>query len=219
MILEQFIEKKGPQLHGEGFVVDGKIKYLLLGDQIFSTTNPFAPFSTTLPSSFHEDILPSVYTMIENIIQKVGYQTGGINIEVLRGKNDQMFVIEIGARSGGNFMPQLMFNASGFNLVQANIDALFEENIEFIPRSPSDSFYSQLILHSKKDGVFQGISVPTEFEDSILDKVIYYQKGDAIRSYFSSQDVVGVLILEIKNKTSLQNYQDELNKNNWVITS
>jgi biotin carboxylase len=219
VILEQFIEKKGPQLHGEGFVVNGKIVFLLLGDQIFSTLTPFAPYSTTLPGKFHEDILPSVYSLIENIIQKVGFHTGGINIEVLRDKNDQLFVIEIGARSGGNFMPQLMFHASGFNIVEANIDALFGEKVKFTPRSPTDSFYSQLILHSKRNGVFQGISVPVEFEDSILDKVIYYQKGDTVRSYFSSQDVVGVLILELKNKVALQNYQTELKKNNWVITS
>lgn len=219
VILEQFIEKKGPQLHGEGFVVNGKIVFLLLGDQIFSTLNPFSPYSTTLPGKFHEDILPSVYTLIENIIQKVGFQTGGINIEVLRDKNDQLYVIEIGARSGGNFMPQLMFHASGFNLVRANIDALFGEKIEFNKRSNTNSFYSQLILHSKKNGVFQGISVPSEFENSILEKVIYYQKGDSIRSYSSSQDVVGVLILELKNIVTLQNYKNELIKNNWVITS
>jgi biotin carboxylase len=219
VILEQFIEKKGPQLHGEGFVVNGKIVFLLLGDQIFSTLNPFSPYSTTLPGKFHEDILPSVYTLIENIIQKVGFQTGGINIEVLRDKNDQLFVIEIGARSGGNFMPQLMFHASGFNLVGANIDALFGEKIEFNTRSNTNSFYSQLILHSKRNGIFQGISVPAEFEDSILEKVIYYQKGDPVRTYFSSQDVVGVVILELKNKVALQNYQTELTNNNWVITS
>ncbi|NOU47442.1 MAG: ATP-grasp domain-containing protein [Bacteroidales bacterium] len=219
VILEQFIEKKGPQLHGEGFVVNGKIVFLLLGDQIFSTLNPFAPYSTTLPGKFHEDILPSVYSLIEIIIQKVGFHTGGINIEVLRDKNDQLFVIEIGARSGGNFMPQLMFHASGFNIVEANIDAPFGENVKFTPRSPTDSYYSQLILHSKRNGIFQGISVPAEFEDSILEKVIYYQKGDSIRSYFSSQDVVGVLILELKNNAALQNYQNELLKNNWVITS
>lgn len=219
VILEQYIESKGPQIHGEGFVVNGEVVFLLMGDQVFSTINNLVPYSTIVPSNYHKDIMDKVHELIKSAIKKVGFQTGGINVEVIRDKKDRLYILEIGARNGGNFMPQLMKYATGFDLVKANVDSLLNEKINLkINNNIKHTFYAQIILHSKTDGYFDGINIPFEFKNCLLEKMIYFRKEELINTYRNSKNVVGVIIIEIKNKISYKKMQDALTQNKWVLT-
>jgi carbamoylphosphate synthase large subunit len=218
VILEEYIERKGPQIHGEGFVLNGELIFILLGDQVFSTINDLIPYSTTIPSYYHQDIMPDVIKIIKEAIKKVGYQTGGINVEVIRDVNDKLFILEIGARNGGNFMPQLEFYATGFDLAKVNVDALIGDEVPSKHFIPKGKYYSQVILHSKKAGSLVGINIPNELKKCICEKTIYYSNGTPLNKYTNSRDVVGVIIFEIPNNI-LESYKNNLNQNNWVIVS
>jgi len=218
VILEQYIEKKGPQIHGEGFVYNGEVVFLCLGDQVFSQANPLAPFSTMVPGSFHRDILPEVSRLINEIIHKVGFITGGINVEVIRDSGDNLYVLEIGARNGGNFMPQLMQHVTGFDLPKANVDALLNEpffSTEY--KVNTKSHYAQIILHTEHEGCFDKLNVPAEFKHRVVEEFLYYKKGEFIRSYENSRDVVGVLIIELKNEMDLKIYRESLINWDWIL--
>lgn len=219
VILEEYIERKGPQIHGEGFLQNGKIIFLLLGDQIFSDVNPVVPYCTMIPSIFHTDLMNDVHTLVSDVLNKVGFTTGGINVEVIRDQNDDLYVLEIGARNGGNFMPHLMKLATGFDLISANVESLLDEK-ELVPPSFEDlqCHYAQIILHSKMDGVFDSLSIPKLINDNLLEEHLYYKKGDVVSRYRNSRDVVGVLIVKACDERSLAQLQDHLSRNEWVVT-
>ena len=69
VIVEQRIQHKGPQIHGEGFLVDGSLVFCVLGDQFFSPVNHNVPLSTTFPSYAHEDIIPEVIDLVKRAFQ------------------------------------------------------------------------------------------------------------------------------------------------------
>lgn len=217
VILESFIERKGPQIHGEGFVQNGDVKFILLGDQHFSPINPIAPYSTIVPSQCHNDVMPIAEEMVKRIISALGYLTGGINIEIIRDVNDDLYILEIGARNGGNFMPQLMLHATGFDLVKANIDALFAKDIpEWVEKKVRP--HAQIILHASKDGVYNGLAIPKQLKGAIKEETIYYPEGTLIKKYENSKDVVGVLIIALYNPEMLLRYSDALKNNKWLYT-
>lgn len=216
VILEEFIIKKGPQIHGEGFVDNGNLIFLCLGDQVFSPSNPVAPYSTIIPSIAHEDIIPKIQIIIQDIIKKVEFKNGGINVEVIRDSNDEIFVLEIGARNGGNFMPQLVYYYTNFNIVKSNLDILFNKPINLTNRMNNSGYFAQIILHSKYNGVLAKINIPEKLEKNVIEKNIYYSEGDLVRKYKNSKDVVGVIILELQNEKDVKLYQDSLINHNWV---
>lgn len=217
VILEEFIESEGPQIHGEGFVVNGEVIFLLMGDQVFSNINNLVPYSTIAPSCFHINIMNKVYELVKLAIKKVGFETGGINVEVIRDKKNNFYILEIGARNGGNFMPQLMKHATGFDLVKANVDALFNKSLNYNFHKTFKFHYAQIILHSKEDGIFQGINIPNEFQNNLVESTIYFNPGDKINRYKNSKDVVGVIIIKIQ-KDELNTFQKHLINNQWVKT-
>ncbi len=216
VILEQFIQRKGPQIHGEGFVVNHEVRFLELGDQYFSTVNELVPYSTILPSSAHTDVMPKVHALVKEVIRKVGFHTGGINVEVIRDQQDQLFVLEIGARNGGNFMPQLMKAATGFDLVGANVESLFGKEIQHCSKTTNRGYYAQLILHATRDTVFSKVNIPALLEECILEADIFAQPGQVIPQYRNSRDVAGVMIFRLDTNEQLECYMDALRHNQWI---
>lgn len=216
VILESYISKKGPQIHGEGFVENGNLTFLYLGDQYFSNVNQVAPFSTIVPSIEHQDIMPKIKEKLKILIKKVCFINGGINIEIIRSEKDEIYILEIGARNGGNFMPQLIEFATGFRLAEANLKILFNQPVPNITKVKTLSHFAQVILHSEHSGVFEEICLPTELKNNVVEEFIYYKKGDNINVYKSSKDVVGVLILELKNKSEVDIYINSLKNHEWV---
>ena len=217
VILEEFIESKGPQIHGEGFVLNGEVIFLLLGDQYFSNINNLIPYSTIVPSNFHIDIMEEIHQQVKSAITRVGFKTGGINVEVIRDKKDNIYILEIGARNGGNFMPQLMKHATGFDLVEANVNAIFQKNEYSEYNKRGTGFYAQIILHADIDGIFKGVQIPNEFKNSVVDQTIYYSIGNRVNKYRNSKDVVGVLIMKIENVKSLELLKGYLQSNLWIM--
>lgn len=215
VILEEYIQHKGPQIHGEGFVLDGKLVFAQLGDQVFSTVNKLVPYSTIIPGRYHQDIMEQAVKEVESVIEKTGFSYGGINIELIRDRNDVIYILEIGARNGGNFMPQLIRHATGFDMVKAHIDSLTGEKIELPPsvKKSEKEWFAQIILHSDKKGIFKGIHLPAGFDDCIVEQHIYYKEGSLVNRYENSRDVIGVLILKINN---YDEYLRALNQHAWI---
>ena len=219
VIVEQYIEKKGPQIHGEGFVLNRELVFLTLGDQYFSPVNPVAPFSTIVPSLAHQDVMSRAKAMVQEALTRVGFDTGGINVEIIRDKNDQLYILEIGARNGGNFMPQLMLYATGFDLIKANVDALFDKSLTYVTKQPAPgTYYVQLILHASREGYLKEINLPNQLRENIVEEVIYYEKGTKIDYYKNSRNVVGVMILKVSNEEERDIYFNLLKNNDLVTT-
>jgi biotin carboxylase len=217
VIFEEEIMRKGPHIHGEAFVYNGELKFLLLGDQYFSRTNICAPCSTTLPSIEHSDIMQSVTQELSRLLKLIQFKTGGLNIEIIRDQADQIFFVEIGARNGGNLMPELAMMASGFNVAAANVNSSLGEEIDFDFVYPDKMYFTQVILGSHDNGKFDRINIPETFRVNLKKELIYCVRGDNVSIYKSSQDVLGVLLFSFENIYTCNDFMFFLNHNDTII--
>ena len=90
-----------------------------LGDHIYnSTINPFNPTGTTWPTKIDKNVVNTIEKEIAEIIHKTGFKNGPINIEARITKNGTPYVMEIGPRNGGHFVPQAIEYPYRFNMVK-----------------------------------------------------------------------------------------------------
>lgn len=205
-IIEGFIE--GKQVHGDAFVKDGKLIYHYLGDHYFFTdTNSFIPISTRWPASISDNAMQSIVEQTETLVKAAGYLDGPVNIEARIGSDDKAYIIEIGPRNGGNFVPIIQQQLSGFDFTSAVINmALGRDTAQQLYKSFLTG--AHYILHSERDGVLKSINFPEE-----LDKYIFYRKsfkeeGDAISKYQGSGQSLGVCLFKFDNSSQ----RDEIMK-------
>ncbi len=216
VIIEEEIERKGPHIHGEAFIYVGKIIFMLLGDQYFCKANACTPISTTLPSLFHSDLMSEIELKLTRLIKLVDFKTGGLNIEIIRDQNDKIYFLEIGARNGGNFMPELARMATGFNMAGVNVNAVLNEPLDFSYSFPEDMFYTQLILHSHSNGIYSGFNLDKQFIDNIKYKIEYFLKGDNVQIYRDSRFVIGVFLFKFNDKVKCNRFINYIIQNNLI---
>lgn len=70
-----------------------------------------------------------------------------------------MYILELGARSGGSLIPQITELATGVNMVKYVIKAALGEDCSEIEMSPARGYWSNYMLHSKQTGRFKEISL------------------------------------------------------------
>lgn len=198
VIYEKYIERKGPQIHGEAFVINNEIVFFQLGDQYFSPVNELAPYCTIVPSKYHSTEIDQLKIELNRLIKKIDFGTGGLNIEAMVDQSNKAYFIEIGPRSGGNYMPNLMLAATNVNLIKMNVDALLISNYS-APSSQKCIDTCQIIFHAFRNGRFDNISIPPELAGCELKRVMTTERNEPVEKYKNSRDVVGVGIYNLES--------------------
>lgn len=211
VIVEEFIVPKGAQMHGDAFVLDGKIEFIYLGDHHFdSDLNNLVPISTTFPSEHSQEDIQCVEAEVQRFITKVGFKQGGINIEArISAKDKKIYLIEIGPRNGGNFTPIVIQYASGFNFMDASIEAFM--NLKYTRQFPTkQGYYAYMILHSKEEGVLSHILIAPLLESQIIERYNYVHAGDAVKSFRGANAAVGVLLVKFDSLEEMNHYVNNM---------
>jgi len=199
-IVEEFIEKKYPQLDGDIFVYDGKIIAYYLGDQRNDVeVNPFVPSSINYPSLLPEHIHAKIQSDLQRAIDLLKIKFGGFNIEVIVDENDEVFLIEIGARNGGNCIPDIIKCASNVDMIKMSVDACMGEEPKIQNRKDIDKFYTTYVIHSNVDGKFKSVKVHENISDYVLDIRLMVEKGGDVFTFKGSNCTVGIGLLEFPN--------------------
>ena len=202
-IVEEYIEPIGKQLHGDGFVKNGKVVFLYLGDHHFdSSINNLVPYSTTFPTESPLETVEQCRRQIQEFITKVGFKNGGFNVELRISKKDHKpYIIDIGARNGGNFIPKVIQCGTGFNFMDRALEVALGDEIrtEQMTDKIAD-FVSHLILHSSRRGVLKDLEISPEIESRVIEKHIYNRPGDQIETFLGANAALGVLIMGYESR-------------------
>lgn len=210
-IVEEYIEPEGRQLHGDGFVENGNVSFLYLGDHHFDEKiNNLVPYSTTYPTEHSAEVVEQCKDQIQQFISKVGFKNGGFNVELRVSKKDsKVYIIDIGARNGGNFTPKVIECATGFNFLDRAIKVALGEPLSEVKMTDKISnFVSHLILHSSRSGVLNNCTLSPELEKRIIEKHIYVKPGDKIESFLGANAALGVLIMHYESREVMNRIVD-----------
>jgi biotin carboxylase len=196
LILEDYIETPFNQLHGDGFVANGKLAFVYLGDHHYDTRiNQFVPFSTTWPSLIPTELMNKAIAELNQALKLSGFKEGPINIEIRLTQKADVVIMEIGPRSGGNFTPVLLSHLSGVDLVKKAIDSsLGIMSQEFNCSEFKSGAY--FVLHSGTKGSYRGFSFSNGVEKYIFQRHIYKKNGDPVEPFHGASSAIGVFLLE-----------------------
>jgi len=217
-IVEEYIDSPIKQIHGDCFVLDGSMIMCCLGDHHFRD-DTLAPYSTTLPSTQSEETINRIKDEIARFISLSRFKCGAINVEARIGFDDKVYLIDIGARNGGNFIPQLVYFATGFDEVGATVEAalgnygVVDSNGEY----PVRGCYSHYVIGSTVEGKIKGIQYSKMIRAMIVQENLYKNPGDAVDCFKDSRNTIGVLILRYKDMSEMEMVINSIDEHIKVI--
>lgn len=213
VIVEEYIHSPYAQIHGEGIVVNKKLQFTALGDQRFRKS---VPIGTSLPSSLDSIKMQKVTEEVARFIECSGFEYGGLNIEVRLTENDDIYIIEIGPRTGGNYMPQLAELATGVCEMDIVLNLAMGQEC-CIRYSGIMQYCFQYIVGSKKRGYFKEIYIDEYIRKKVVKKYIHKKRGDVVDEYENSSGVVGVILLKFSNAHEMEKDIREIEQHIEVI--
>ena len=202
VLVERFLTSK-EEIGVDGFISNGKIRFLLPHGKFTHTTN-----GTTLPEGhfFPYCCTPSlereITTQLERAITAVGMNNCAVNADVLI-NDGHAFILEIGARAGATCIPELISTYCGFDYYEQMIRQALGETPDFT-RKVSRPCMAKL-LFSGLDGILTDISQETlaMLRRSCIDLSLDYPVGAHVEKVENGTSRIGQVILETSSEQEL----------------
>ena len=211
LIAEEFIQRGFPDvIGGDIFVEDGRIT--LLGDMAAireSSTNGLIPVGERKPNGLNSVQRENLLNELQRVVSALGIKNGELNIELLLDKNDHPHFLELGPRAGGNMIPIQLSDAYGVDLIEANIKAAMGLPVNLELKENSDC-YLTYVLHSDKDGIFEGVEYDDHVKPYIYREVTYKEKGDPVEAFDGAGKALGIIFLKFPDMMTMDRFSNSM---------
>lgn len=203
-LIEEFIVKKGHQISGDAFSVDGKLVFHCLGNEFYDPNcdKDFAPLGECWPFRMEHKYIEDLELQLQRLMTLLGMRSNAYNVEAIVGEDDKVYLLELGARSGGSLIPQVVECATGINMVTWVVQAAAGDPIDLSvlngkKEMPIRGYWSNYMVHSNATGLFQSISFDKSFEQQHLVAFVNDLKiGTPVHRFRDAQDCIGEFILK-----------------------
>ncbi len=205
IIMESFVQKEGMQVCGDGYMEQGRLKFICYGDGYFYDDGVhLAPYAESFPSTQPAEVLRRIGTKLELVLQKAGFVMGPFNFDVMVTPEGKVFVIEIGPRSGGNYLPVAIRLYTNVDMVAAAVEGCLDANYCMeINKDYSPFYFACYMLHTQKAGILKEIKVANELCPNVFMYHPYMKVGEEVAPFVQANRAVGNMILRFNSKEEM----------------
>ncbi len=205
IVVEEFIEKKGYQVSGDGFTVDGKLVFRCFGNEFYSSNGikEYVPLGECWPSVLSKELQDKIHDELQRLITELGMKTGAYNIEVILDKDDNVYILELGARNGGSLIPQITQYATGIDMVEYTIKAALGEDCSDITMRETEGYWSNYMVHSRKSGKLVEVKISEELKDNYVEYQTDYKMGDMVYAFENSGHALGTMVFKYDSEEEM----------------
>lgn len=213
IIVEHFIEKKHPYLiGGDVFIENGKIVlWGLLNCHRDNCVNPLVPVGKSYPLQLEDEDIQHVKETLSSMVEKLRISNGSMNVELVVDKSNRVWPIDVGPRSGGNMIPDLLGDMFGVDIAEMSVKAAMGAAIKGNIHEPN-GFYATHNLHSNKNGIYKDILFSPEIEPYIYRKYLYKKLGDEVEYFDNAAKCLGIVFFKFPDETTMKKILEHVNE-------
>lgn len=217
IIVEEWVEKFGYQIAGDGLSVDGRLVFRCFANDHFNPkcVNPFVPVSASFPYNMPAEVQQKVHDTIQALLTSLNMQTCTYNFDMRIDKDYNVYLMEVAPRDGGNYIPDVIRYATGVDLVEYAVRGAMGEAIS-VPEMPqTEGFWSYFAVHSYRDGVLKEIVLkPGIREKHIVEDHILVKPGDAVHAFVGANTTLGIYLMKFDSMEQMLDMMDH--PDDWI---
>ena len=189
-LIEDFIE--GKEYGVESFVYNGEIHILGVLGKYMTPPPDYAELGHYMPSQL--PIEEKVKQVVNNAIRTLNINFGAVNMDLLVTKEQRIYIVDVGARMGGNLIgSHIIPIGTGIDYMGNLIKASVGEIIDFTPKDDKVNVATRLL--TLRPGKIVNLPdlerIKTSLEVNIFQCL---HIGDTIREYHNNLDGCGYIL-------------------------
>ena len=150
--------------------------------------------------------------IVQSILSGLHMTMGAYNVEYIIGKNDEVYILEIGPRNGGNLIPDTVCAATGVDMAMYTVRQAVGDDISDLKQVPASACCSSYILHSREEGIFQSIDFDEEVQKRIVKCFVTAKPGDQVYSFRNGKFGIGAMVLCFSNTDEMCEMIDHMDQ-------
>lgn len=199
IVVETFLERVGYQIDADCFMYDGELVYFNPMDQHQDAIAPYSPIGISAPSVQSVKKNEVAFREVERLLKLLNMRLGEYNVEYIFDKNDRLYILEIGPRSGGNLIPDVIEVGTGLALRYYNVLAHLGEDCSAVQNVAFTKNVTSFILHSQEDGVFERLEMKPEIEKAVRFMKLFVKPGDSVKRFTNGIYAIGFCLMEFED--------------------
>lgn len=204
IILEEYIH--GNEYSVEGISQNGNHKILQITRKYTTGAPNFIEIAHEQPAELSEELKDKIESVVLKSLKALKIQNGASHTE-LKIYNNEIKIIEIGARMGGDFIgSDLVEISTGIDFIKLVLDVALNNpiNLKNIKLN-SDNYAFVKFIFNKED--LEQLKKLTEKQKNFIEEIEIKEKFDTVTD---SSNRNGYCIFKIDNKQDLKNIKDVL---------
>lgn len=216
IIVEEFVEKYGYQIAGDGLSIDGKLVFRCFANDHFNPkcVNPFVPISASFPYNMPKDVQDKIHNTIQRLLTGLGMKTCTYNFDIRIDENYNVYLMEVAPRDGGNYIPQVIRYSTGVDLIECAVKAAMGETIVLPESTKTDGYYSYYAVHSLGDGILKEVRIADRAKKMVVENHLIKKPGDKISAFTGANTTLGCLLMKFNNMEEMLDMMDQSEK--WI---
>lgn len=197
IIIEEFIQRDGYQIAGDGFIINGKLTFAgLMNEHFDKLCNPLVPIGESYPSILSQELKEKAKQEIQRLISLLNMKSGAINLDFIIDKEGEVYILEIGPRNGGNLITDAIRHANGLDLAKCTILSALGEECNIISEPPIKRFTASYVIHALENGTYEDIWINDNIQKDIIQFDLFVNKGDRVTKFDNGNFGIGAMLIE-----------------------
>lgn len=211
IIVEEFIQRDGYQIAGDGFLVDGELRFAgLMNEHFDRLCNPLVPIGESYPSILPDDLKEKARLEIQRMMNLLGMRNGALNLDFIVDKNGDVYILEIGPRNGGNLITDAIKLAMDVDLAEYTIKNAVGESCNDLKEKPVSQYISSYVIHSLKDGIFDSLWVSDAIKNDIILSDLFVPYGEEVHRFDNGGFGIGAMLIRHKDVAEMLYRMDHM---------
>ncbi|MFH1777827.1 MAG: hypothetical protein ABH952_09770 [Candidatus Omnitrophota bacterium] len=211
VIMEKFLRANMMELDGDVLVKNNELAFRHYGHNYFMKNRiSNVPCGEIFPGFYDNEITGQLDEQFRVIIKGLGLRIGCMNFDgVVSG--GKVNILDIGLRNGGNFVPEMITLSTGFDLTKAAVFAVLGCNypVDWLA-CPNPKPAASYLIASRLGGTLENIEFSDELKPFIKEYRPFFNTGDMVFPYTSSNRAIGCLFLQFSDMDTLQSIIDQI---------
>lgn len=201
VVVEEHLD--GQHFTIEVLVRDGRIAFHTVTERSITPPPYFITTAHLLPADLPSDVDKELVGMLEAICRELGYRNGPMSLDAVLGRDGALYLIEMGARMGGNGLAEVIENCHGIDLMAATIALAVGEEPVLTLHTPVPTLVR--VLGSDRPGFLAGVEGVQDVLaiPEVVDLRLFAEEGTFVHAYQQAGYKLGYVVLSASSVPEL----------------